>query len=103
MIATQESLKNIARDFTTGKAAADTFVKWTDKNIAEREEGTDIEVEAALPQKRTKKKKSRAEEMAQDEALSDAERAWGECTQHNSGHSFQGHPQNIYDTWHSLH
>ncbi|KAJ4935423.1 hypothetical protein JOQ06_016956 [Pogonophryne albipinna] len=73
--ATQESLKSIARDFKTVKAAADTFAKWTNENIEEREEGTDIEVAVALPQKRTKKR-SRAEEMSPDEALSDAERAY---------------------------
>ena len=58
-IVTQQSLKNITRDLRTVKAAADTFVKWTNENIEEKEEGTrkDIEVEAALPQKRTKKKK----------------------------------------------
>lgn len=76
VIATQESLKRIAKDFSSVKAAVDTFVKWTNKNIEEREEGTDIEVENALPQKRAKKTKSRAEEMAQDEPLSDAERAY---------------------------
>ncbi|KAJ4938967.1 hypothetical protein JOQ06_028430 [Pogonophryne albipinna] len=73
--ATQESLKSIARDFKTVKAAADTFAKWTNENIEEREEGTDIEVAVALPQKRTKKR-SRAEEMSPDDELSDAERAY---------------------------
>lgn len=33
-------------------------------------------MEAALPQKKTNKKKSRAGEMAQEEAISDAERAY---------------------------
>lgn len=33
-------------------------------------------MEAALPQKKTNKKKSRAREMAQEEAISDAERAY---------------------------
>jgi len=80
--ATQESLKSIARDFKTVKAAADTFAKWTNENIEEREEGTDIEVAVALPQKRTKKR-SRAEEMSPDEALSDAERAY-EVNVHNA-------------------
>lgn len=83
VIATQESLKSIARDFSSVKAAADTFVKWTNKNIEEREEGTDIEVETVLPQKRAKKTKSRAEEMAQDEPLNDAERAY-EVNVHHS-------------------
>ncbi len=57
MIAIQDSLKSIARDFTTMKAAADAFVKWTNENIEEREEKTDTEVEAALPQKSAKTKK----------------------------------------------
>lgn len=44
------------------QAAADAFVKMTNENIEVGEEGTDIEVKAALPQTRTKKKKSRAGE-----------------------------------------
>ena len=56
-IATQESLKSIARDFTTVKATVDAFVKWTNENIEERKEGTDIEVEAALPMKEQRRKK----------------------------------------------
>ncbi|KAJ8362303.1 hypothetical protein AAFF_G00384480 [Aldrovandia affinis] len=76
VIATQDSLKKITRDFTTVKAAADTFVKWANENLEEREGGADIEVENSLPQKRTKKKKNMAGEMAQDEALSDALRAY---------------------------
>ena len=40
------------------------------------DEGTIIEVEAALPQKRIKKNKGMAGEIAQDEALSNEERAY---------------------------
>ncbi|KAJ8386345.1 hypothetical protein AAFF_G00174420 [Aldrovandia affinis] len=83
VIATQDSLKKITRDFTTVKAAADTFVKWGNENLEEREGGADIEVETSLPQKRTKKKKNMAGEMAQDEALSDALRAY-EVNVHHS-------------------
>lgn len=54
--ATKESLKSIARDFTSVKAAADTFVKWTNEKLEEREDNTDKEVEAALPEKRAKKR-----------------------------------------------
>ena len=40
--------------------------------------------------------------MAQDEALSDAERAY-EVNVHNTIlESYQGNPQKIYDTWLSL-
>lgn len=81
--ATQENLKSIARDFTTVKAAADTFVKWTNEKLDEREDNTDIEVEAALPAKRTKKRKSRAGEMAQDEVPINAEKAY-EVKVHNT-------------------
>lgn len=45
-------------------------------------EEADIEVEATLPQNRTKWKKSGAGEMAEDEALSEAERAY-EVNMHN--------------------
>lgn len=82
VIATHESLKTIARDFISVKAAADKFVNWTNENIEQRMEGTDTEVEAALPPKRAKKKKSRVGEMAEDESLIDAERAY-EVNVHN--------------------
>lgn len=80
---TQESLKSIARDFTTVKAAADTFVKWTNEKLEEREDNTDMEVEAALPEKRAKKRKSRAGEMAQDEVHINAEKVY-EVKVHNT-------------------
>ncbi len=73
VIATHES---IARDFISVRAAADTFVKWTNESIEQRKEGTNIEVDAALPQKRAKEKKSRVGEMAEDESFIDAERAY---------------------------
>ena len=38
VIATQESLKSLTGDFSTVKAAADKFVKWTNDCIEEREE-----------------------------------------------------------------
>ena len=65
--ATQEGLKGIARDFRTVRAAADSFVKWANEKLEEREENTDVEVEAALPEKRAKKRKRMAGEMADDE------------------------------------
>lgn len=52
MTATQDSLKSIGRDFTTVKAAADTFVKWSNEKLEDREDNTDKEVGAALPKKR---------------------------------------------------
>lgn len=73
VIATHES---IARDFISVRAAADTFVKWTNESIEQRKEGTNIEVDAALPQKRAKEKKSRVGEMAENESLIDAESAY---------------------------
>ena len=47
VMATQEGLKNIARDFETVKAAADTFVQWANDQIETRE--VEVEVESALP------------------------------------------------------
>ncbi|KAJ8270536.1 hypothetical protein GJAV_G00116060 [Gymnothorax javanicus] len=79
---TQESLKSIARDFSSVKSAADTFVKWANEQLEEREDNTDMEVEAALPAKRAKKRKSRAGEMAQVEVPINAEKAY-EVKVHN--------------------
>ena len=99
--ATQVSLKGITRDFATVKAAADTFVKWTSGKLQEGDEGTIIEVQAALPQKRIKKNKGMAGEMAQDEALSNTERAY-EVNVHNIIlDTARGHPQALSHSWHS--
>ena len=65
------------------------------------DEGTIIEVEAALPQKRIKKNKGMAGEMAQDEALSNTERAY-EVNVHNIIlDTARGHPQALSHSWHS--
>lgn len=72
---THDSLKKIARDFLVVKDAADCFVQWANEKLEEHE-GLDLEVEAALPQKRMKRKKVLAGEMAPDESLSDAEKAY---------------------------
>lgn len=53
--ATQDGLKSIARDFPTMKAAADTFMKQTNQKLEERENNTDMRVEAALFEKRREK------------------------------------------------
>ncbi|RXN21860.1 zinc finger MYM-type 1 [Labeo rohita] len=72
---THESLKKIARDFPAVKDAADCFVHWANEKLEEHEE-LDLEVEAALSQNRVKRKKVLAGEMAPDESLSDAEKAY---------------------------
>lgn len=79
--ATQDSLKSIARDFPTVKAAADTFVKQTNQKLEEREDNTDMEVEAALPVKRAKKRKRMAGEMTEDELQINAEKTTPSWTQ----------------------
>lgn len=61
VLATQESLKSIARDFKSVKAAADTFVQWANDDLERRVEETSLEVESALPQKRGRKKKTEQE------------------------------------------
>lgn len=76
VITTQEALKQISREFQVVKDAADHFVKWANAKVEEQDEDTDIEVEAALPQKRVNKKKSISGEMAEDEPTADAERAY---------------------------
>lgn len=55
---TQDSLKEISRDFPAMKDAADRFAHWANKKQEEHDE-LHVEVEAALPQKRVKRKKSR--------------------------------------------
>ncbi|KAE8287218.1 hypothetical protein D5F01_LYC15187 [Larimichthys crocea] len=82
VLATQESLKSIARDFKSVKAAADTFVQWANDDLERRVEETSLEVESALPQKRGRKKKNRAGEMAHDEPIMDPERVF-EISVHN--------------------
>uniref|UniRef100_A0AAQ5XSS1 DUF4371 domain-containing protein n=1 Tax=Amphiprion ocellaris TaxID=80972 RepID=A0AAQ5XSS1_AMPOC len=72
---TQDSLTEIARDFPAVKDAADCFVHWANEKLEEQDE-LGLEVEAALPQKRVKRKKVLPGEMAQDESLSDSEKAY---------------------------
>ncbi|XP_046870317.1 uncharacterized protein LOC124489198 isoform X2 [Hypomesus transpacificus] len=72
---THDSLTKIARDFPAVKDAADCFVHWANEKLEEQDD-LDLEVEAALPQKRLKKKKVLPGEMAQDESLSDSEKAY---------------------------
>ncbi|KAK5599479.1 hypothetical protein CRENBAI_020790 [Crenichthys baileyi] len=81
--ATQEGIKSIARDFTAVKAVADTFVKWTNEKLEEMEDNTDMEVKAALPEKRAKKRKCGAGEMAEDEIHINAEKVY-EVKVHNT-------------------
>lgn len=76
VMSTQDALKQIARDFQAVKSAADDFVKWANEKIEEQDEETDMEVEAALPQKRIKRKKAMPGEMSQNETMLDAERAY---------------------------
>ena len=78
---TQDSLKKIARDFPVVKDAADFFVYWANEKLEEQDE-LDLEVEAALPQKRVKRKKVLPGEMAQDESLSDSEKAYEVIVHH---------------------
>ncbi|KAI4884376.1 hypothetical protein NFI96_000286 [Prochilodus magdalenae] len=72
VISTHEALKQMARDFKAVKDAADNFVKWANEKLEEQDEEIDMEVEASLPQRRPKKKKSMPGEMFQDETSSDA-------------------------------
>lgn len=53
------------------------------EKLEEREDNTDMEVEAALPEKRAKKRKSKAGEMAQDEVHINAEKVY-EMKVHNT-------------------
>lgn len=78
---TQDAVKQIGRDFSTVKGAADTFVHWGNEQL-EKVEGLDLEMEDTLPQKRMRRKKVLPGEMAQDESLSDAEKAY-EVNVHN--------------------
>ncbi|RXN11863.1 hypothetical protein ROHU_010362 [Labeo rohita] len=78
VMSTQDALKKMARDFQAVKAAADDFVKWANEKLEQQDEETDMEVEAALPQKR-RKKKAMPGEMSQDDTIIDAERAYEIC------------------------
>ncbi|KAL6466244.1 hypothetical protein MHYP_G00263770 [Metynnis hypsauchen] len=72
ILSTHEALKQMARDFKAVKDAAENFVKWANEKLEEQDEEIDMEVEASLPLRRPKKKKSMPGEMAQDETSSDA-------------------------------
>lgn len=80
VLTTEASLKNMARDFESVKQAADGFVQFA--NVKLTEEECDLEVEEMLPEKRTRKKKMMAGEMASDEVFSNASIAY-EANVHN--------------------
>ena len=75
--ATQGKLEAFKTDYKTVKAAADNFVRWANEKLQEQE-GIELEVQAALPEKRQRKKKVLPGETAQpqDETLLNAERAY---------------------------
>ena len=81
VMATQDILKNMARDFKAVKQAADTFVQWANAQVME-EKDCELELEAALPQKRKRKRKVMAGEVASDEGITDANSAY-EVEVHN--------------------
>ncbi|KAJ4942060.1 hypothetical protein JOQ06_011930 [Pogonophryne albipinna] len=62
--------------FEKVKTAAATFVQWANNQTEEQSEETELEVEAALPQKRCRKKKTMPGEMSKDEAVTDAETSY---------------------------
>lgn len=51
VMATQDTMKNMARDYKSVKQAADTFVQWANAQLMV-EEDCELELEAELPQKR---------------------------------------------------
>lgn len=81
VMTTQDTLKNMARDFEAVRQGADTFVQWANAQLME-EEDCELELEAALPQKRKRKRKMMAGEVATDESVPDANKAY-EVEVHN--------------------
>ena len=83
---TQENVEGIKRDFEGVKVAADTFVQWANEKLQllqdENQLETELEVQSQLPQKRVRKKKIMPGEVAPDETLTDADRAY-EVEVHN--------------------
>ncbi|RXN33944.1 zinc finger MYM-type 1-like protein [Labeo rohita] len=68
---TEEGLSKCARDFEGVKCAADEFVKWANGKLQEEEE-CELVVQAALSERRIRKKKKMSGELAEDEQLMDS-------------------------------
>lgn len=51
VVTTQDSLKEMSRDFQSVKAAADGFVTWANERFKEQDKDTEFTVEAALEKK----------------------------------------------------
>lgn len=81
VLATEQSLRNMARDFESVKQAADYFVQFANAKLSDEE--CDLEVEAMLPEKRAKKKKKMPGEMADDATFTSASSAY-EANVHNA-------------------
>ena len=76
MVSTQENLKVKARDLESVKNAANTFVCLISKKLREVEDDIQSEMETTLPHKRVGRRKMMPGEKAEDEPLTDVERAF---------------------------
>lgn len=70
------TLKEMAKDFKAVREAGDSFIKWANKKTEQHDEEMDMELEAALPVKKIKKRKAMPGEMSPNESVSDAEQAY---------------------------
>ncbi|KAJ8375393.1 hypothetical protein SKAU_G00059730 [Synaphobranchus kaupii] len=75
VIGTQEDLKTCERDFDAVKQAANHFVEWANEKLDDNDD-CEVQAQAALPQKRKRKKKTLPGESADDETFSDADTAF---------------------------
>lgn len=70
---TEHSLRKCSGDFDGVKEASDIFVQWANNTLQEQDD-CDVEVQTALPEKCTRKKKTMPGEVARDEPVLDVER-----------------------------
>lgn len=70
VVKAQTNLKSMARDFESVKTAASTFVHWANDKLHWLKDDTklELEVEATLPQERSRLKKRMPGELADDES-----------------------------------
>ena len=72
----QEDLRKRARDFDVVKNAADKFAQWANDKLQDQED-CDLEVQATLPPKKIRKKKTMPGESSEDETK------WCNCGLHD--------------------
>lgn len=72
---TKEQLKVITRDYDKVMAATNTFIQWAKRKTQVRDKEEEPELDATLPPRRSRERKTMPGDLAEDETFPEAESA----------------------------